>query len=60
MGLGKIVGEPTSGWIIYTSNLALVDGTVMRLPFIRIQGADGGDLGGVIRRVQVPRHRCAV
>lgn len=44
MGLGKIVGEPTSGWIIYTSNLPLVDGTVMRLPFIRIQGADGQDM----------------
>ena len=24
LGLGKIVGEPTSGWIIYTSNLPLV------------------------------------
>jgi C-terminal processing protease CtpA/Prc len=44
MELGTIVGEPTSGWIIYTSNVPLVDGTVMRLPFIRIQGADGGDM----------------
>ncbi len=44
LGLGKVVGEPTSGWIIYTSNLALVDGTVTRLPFIRIQGADGADM----------------
>lgn len=44
MGLGKIVGEPTSGWIIYTSNMPLVDGTVMRMPFIRIQAADGTDM----------------
>lgn len=44
LGLGKIVGEPTSGWIIYTSNLSLVDGTTIRLPFIRIQAADGSDM----------------
>lgn len=44
LGLGRIVGEPTSGWIIYTSNLTLVDGTGMRMPFIRIQAADGTDM----------------
>lgn len=57
MGLGKIVGEPTSGWIIYTSNLSLVDGTVMRLPFIRIQGADGGDMERHPRPVDIPVRR---
>jgi C-terminal processing protease CtpA/Prc len=41
LGLGPVVGEPTSGWIIYTSNLALVDGTVMRIPFIEVRGMDG-------------------
>jgi C-terminal processing protease CtpA/Prc len=30
--LGKVVGEPTSGWIIYTWNAQLFDGTVFRLP----------------------------
>src|SRR5205085_11976905 len=27
LGLGKVVGEPTAGWIIYTSNSTLGDGT---------------------------------
>ena len=44
LGLGKVVGTPTSGWIIYTSNRPLIDGSVVRLPFIRIQGADGKDM----------------
>ncbi len=34
--LGKVVGEPTAGWIIYTSAGKLVDGTTVRLPFITI------------------------
>jgi C-terminal processing protease CtpA/Prc len=41
LGLGKVVGEPTSGWIIYTSNVTAVDGTTIRIPFIEIRGADG-------------------
>jgi Tol biopolymer transport system component/C-terminal processing protease CtpA/Prc len=31
--LGKVVGEPTAGWIVYTSNMSLLDGSVVRLPF---------------------------
>ena len=42
--LGKVVGEPTAGWIIYTSNVALVDGTNFRLPFIRITDSEGKDM----------------
>src|SRR5204863_1953306 len=30
--LGPVVGEPTSGWIIYTGNTALIDGTILRIP----------------------------
>jgi C-terminal processing protease CtpA/Prc len=30
--LGKVVGEPTSGWIIYTWNANTFDGTTVRLP----------------------------
>jgi C-terminal processing protease CtpA/Prc len=35
--LGTVVGEPTSGWIIYTGSRRLVDGTSVRMPgtFIR-------------------------
>ncbi len=39
--LGKVVGEPTAGWIIYTGSMDLVDGSVMRMPGTLIQGADG-------------------
>jgi tricorn protease len=42
--LGKVVGEPTAGWIIFTSNVSLLDGTVFRLPFSRIQTAEGEDM----------------
>ena len=42
--LGSVVGEPTSGWIIYTSDVRLVDGSTLRLPHTRIRGADGADM----------------
>ena len=37
LGLGKVVGEPTAGWIIFTGSRRLVDGTSIRMPgtFIR-------------------------
>ncbi|HKY98256.1 MAG TPA: S41 family peptidase [Gemmatimonadaceae bacterium] len=44
LGLGKVVGEPTAGWIIYTSDVALLDGTLLRLPFIRITDSEGKDM----------------
>ncbi|MES2179404.1 MAG: DPP IV N-terminal domain-containing protein [Gemmatimonadota bacterium] len=44
MKLGQVVGEPTAGWIIYTSNRTLLDGTTVRLPGTRITGADGKDM----------------
>ena len=42
--LGKVVGVPTAGWIIYTSNTPLIDGSVVRLPSTRIRGAAGDDM----------------
>ncbi len=39
--LGKIVGEPTSGWIIYTGSQTLVDGSTIRMPQTRITTLDG-------------------
>ncbi len=39
--LGKVVGEPTAGWIIYTSNRPLTDGSVIRVPNTRVQAEDG-------------------
>lgn len=42
--LGKIVGEPTAGWIIYTSNQRLVDGSSFRIPFMRVTATDGSPM----------------
>ena len=39
--LGKVVGEPTAGWIIYTSGTTLIDGSNFRIPFIKITANDG-------------------
>ncbi|HEX7797956.1 MAG TPA: S41 family peptidase, partial [Vicinamibacterales bacterium] len=39
--LGKVVGEPTAGWIIYTSGIALIDGSILRMPSEKIFASDG-------------------
>ncbi|HKU76318.1 MAG TPA: S41 family peptidase [Pyrinomonadaceae bacterium] len=42
--LGQVVGEPTAGWIIYTWNQALIDGTNFRLPRMKITANDGTNM----------------
>lgn len=54
LGLGRIVGEPTAGWIIYTSNLPLIDGTIFRVPFIKITDSRGQNMERNPRPVDVP------
>jgi len=44
MKLGKVVGEPTAGWIIFTSDVPLIDGTSLRLPGYRIRDSRGEDM----------------
>jgi tricorn protease len=51
--LGKVVGEPTAGWIIYTGSMELVDGSVMRMPGTLITGADGKNMENNPRPVDV-------
>lgn len=34
--LGKVVGEPTAGWIIYTWGLNLIDGSSLRIPRVKV------------------------
>jgi tricorn protease len=41
LGLGKVVGEPTAGWIVFTWGLTLVDGSTFRMPRSMIRGARG-------------------
>ncbi|HEX5706630.1 MAG TPA: S41 family peptidase [Pyrinomonadaceae bacterium] len=57
LGLGRVVGEPTSGWIIYTSNVGLLDGTVFRLPFMKITTSDGVNMELNPRPVDVTVRR---
>lgn len=54
LGLGKIVGEPTAGWIIFTSNITLFDGTIVRLPFIKITDRSGKNMELAPRPVDIP------
>jgi C-terminal processing protease CtpA/Prc/Tol biopolymer transport system component len=51
--LGPIVGEPTAGWIIYTWDTRLVDGSTLRLPRMRVKAADGTDMERHPRPVDV-------
>jgi tricorn protease len=51
--LGKVVGEPTAGWIIYTWNQSLIDGTGFRLPRVKITASDGTDMERHPRPVDV-------
>lgn len=43
-GLGKIVGTPTMGWIIFTYGERLVDGSILRVPAIGCYTLDGRDM----------------
>jgi tricorn protease len=57
MGLGKVVGEPTAGWIIYTWNTRLLDGTILRLPRSRITDRNGAPMEMHPRPVDVEVKR---
>ncbi len=57
--LGKVVGEPTAGWIIYTDGVQLIDGSLLRLPEIRVQGANGEDMEMHPRPVDIFVERMA-
>lgn len=55
--LGKVVGEPTSGWIIYTGSQTLVDGSTLRMPGVRITTLEGKTMELNPRPVDVPVTR---
>jgi len=42
--LGKVVGQPTAGWIIYTGSEQLIDGSLLRRPYIKVTANDGTDM----------------
>jgi tricorn protease len=55
--LGKVIGEPTAGWIVFTSGVTLLDGTNLRLPFIKITTNEGVDMELNSRPVDVAVKR---
>jgi tricorn protease len=55
--LGKVVGEPTAGWIIYTGGVTLIDGSTLRLPTTKIFASDGTPMEMHPRPVDVPVKR---
>lgn len=57
LGLGRVVGEPTAGWIIYTSNFPAIDGSIVRVPFITITTAKGEPMEMRPRPVDVDVRR---
>ena len=44
LGLGDTVGEPTAGWIIFTSGVTLIDGTGLRLPSESVLDHNGQEM----------------
>jgi tricorn protease len=55
--LGKVVGEPTAGWIIFTGGVTLIDGSVLRMPAAKIFASDGTPMEMHPRAVDVPVTR---
>jgi tricorn protease len=55
--LGKVVGEPTAGWIIFTGSASLIDGSSLRMPGTKITSNDGADMELNPRPVDVPVTR---
>ena len=57
MKLGTVVGEPTAMWDVYTGGGTMVDGTNVRLPFMRNAQLDNAALERTSRQVDIPVDR---
>jgi C-terminal processing protease CtpA/Prc len=55
--LGKVVGQPTAGWIIFTGSEPLIDGSSVRVPGWRIQDLRGQTMEMNPRPVDVEVER---
>jgi Tol biopolymer transport system component/C-terminal processing protease CtpA/Prc len=55
--IGKVVGEPTSGWIVYTWNQTLIDGSTLRMPRTKVFDNDGVLMEMHPRPVDIPVDR---
>jgi Tol biopolymer transport system component/C-terminal processing protease CtpA/Prc len=57
MKLGTVVGEPTAMWDVFTGGGTMVDGTNVRLPFMRNAQLDNAALERASRQVDIPVDR---
>jgi len=57
LGLGKVVGQPTAGWIIFTGGERMIDGSTVRRPGVRILGSKGDAMELNPRAVDIPADR---
>ncbi len=57
LGLGKVVGRPTAGAVIWTYSTRLLDGASLRLPRFSVVTPEGEDLEGRGRPVDVEVER---
>ena len=57
LGLGKVVGMPTAGAVIWTWGWSLLDGTVFRLPRLRVTTLEGENTEGTARPVDLQIDR---
>jgi hypothetical protein len=55
--LGKTVGEPTAGSVIFTNTVTLIDGTRMGLPTTTVRAGDGQNLEMHPRAVDIQVSR---
>lgn len=53
LSLGSVVGRPSAGGVIGTSSYPLIDGTIYRLPRIKVATPEGEDLEGAGRMVDI-------
>jgi tricorn protease len=53
LGIGPVVGTPTSGAVIGTNSWTLLDGGILRTPSIGVYTANGENLEGKGRRPDV-------
>ncbi len=57
LGLGKVVGTPTAGWIVFTGAQRLIDGSSVRVPGDRIKDTRGQNMEMHPRPVDVEQLR---
>ncbi|MDQ0463763.1 Tol biopolymer transport system component/C-terminal processing protease CtpA/Prc [Caulobacter ginsengisoli] len=57
LGLGKVVGVPTAGWIIFTTGQSLIDGSVVRVPMWKVEDLRGQNMELNPRPVDVKVER---